>query len=260
MSYEPRNSKPHDTGSYTNSTGNDALSSSERKERYSRSDYRDRDMNRDYQNHRDQKDTRYRRRSASPESRSYDRLATDDRRGRRDREEKNYKDNRDSRGGDRDDKTTRDRKYYESLRRSEKSREWDRDSDRNTREDNGRSRFRGRERDREYEDENIFSNEYRKKPSFDDGKHDTNKWENDRYQGKQKEKTPTEDSTVQQEPEKPLEEDKAEKELTEEEKQMKMMQEMMGFGSFDTTKGKKMAGTKSGAVAKVKVSKYRQYM
>lgn len=41
---------------------------------------------------------------------------------------------------------------------------------------------------------------------------------------------------------------------------MKMMQEMMGFGSFDTTKGKKMAGTKSGAVAKVKVSKYRQYM
>ena len=38
------------------------------------------------------------------------------------------------------------------------------------------------------------------------------------------------------------------------------MQAMMGFGSFGTTKGKKVVGNNVGAVRKEKKSEYRQYM
>ncbi|ETS03063.1 DUF1777-domain-containing protein [Trichoderma reesei RUT C-30] len=38
------------------------------------------------------------------------------------------------------------------------------------------------------------------------------------------------------------------------------MQALMGFGGFDTTKGKKIPGNDVGAVRKEKKSEYRQYM
>lgn len=41
---------------------------------------------------------------------------------------------------------------------------------------------------------------------------------------------------------------------------MAAMQAMMGFGSFDTTKGKKVKGNNVGAVRKEKTTEYRQYM
>jgi hypothetical protein len=41
---------------------------------------------------------------------------------------------------------------------------------------------------------------------------------------------------------------------------MAAMQAMMGFGSFNSTKGKKVAGNNAGGVRKEKKSEYRQYM
>jgi U4/U6.U5 tri-snRNP-associated protein 3 len=41
---------------------------------------------------------------------------------------------------------------------------------------------------------------------------------------------------------------------------MAAMQAMMGFGSFDSTKGKKIKGNNVGAVRKEKKTEYRQYM
>jgi U4/U6.U5 tri-snRNP-associated protein 3 len=41
---------------------------------------------------------------------------------------------------------------------------------------------------------------------------------------------------------------------------MAAMQAMMGFGNFDTTKGKKVKGNNVGAVRKEKTTEYRQYM
>lgn len=41
---------------------------------------------------------------------------------------------------------------------------------------------------------------------------------------------------------------------------MDAMQAMMGFGSFASTKGTKVAGNNAGAVRKAKRTEYRQYM
>lgn len=41
---------------------------------------------------------------------------------------------------------------------------------------------------------------------------------------------------------------------------MAAMQAMMGFGNFDSTKGKKIRGNNVGAVRKEKKTEYRQYM
>lgn len=48
--------------------------------------------------------------------------------------------------------------------------------------------------------------------------------------------------------------------VDEEDDDMAAMQAMMGFGSFGTTKGKKVVGNNAGAVRKEKKSEYRQYM
>ena len=41
---------------------------------------------------------------------------------------------------------------------------------------------------------------------------------------------------------------------------MAAMQAMMGFGGFDSTKGKKIVGNNAGGVRKEKKNEYRQYM
>ncbi|CDR44957.1 CYFA0S16e00452g1_1 [Cyberlindnera fabianii] len=46
----------------------------------------------------------------------------------------------------------------------------------------------------------------------------------------------------------------------EEMNQQEMMMKLMGFGSFDSTKGKHVEGVGSGVAKKNKATKYRQYM
>ncbi|KAI8625415.1 hypothetical protein F5Y19DRAFT_270213 [Xylariaceae sp. FL1651] len=48
--------------------------------------------------------------------------------------------------------------------------------------------------------------------------------------------------------------------ITVEDDEMSAMQAMMGFGGFDTTKGKKVPGNNAGAIYKAKKTEYRQYM
>lgn len=52
----------------------------------------------------------------------------------------------------------------------------------------------------------------------------------------------------------------SEEELVVEDDGLEAMQAMMGFGGFDSTKGKKIKGNNLGAVHKEKKTEYRQYM
>lgn len=60
----------------------------------------------------------------------------------------------------------------------------------------------------------------------------------------------------------PMDEDEPEEEddVVVEADGLDAMQAMMGFGSFGSTKGKKVAGNNVGAVRKEKKTEYRQYM
>jgi U4/U6.U5 tri-snRNP-associated protein 3 len=58
----------------------------------------------------------------------------------------------------------------------------------------------------------------------------------------------------------PMDEDEQEDDIIVEDDGLDAMQAMMGFGSFGTTKGKKIAGNNVGAVRKEKKTEYRQYM
>lgn len=51
-----------------------------------------------------------------------------------------------------------------------------------------------------------------------------------------------------------------EEEVVVEDDDFAAMQAMMGFGGFDSTKGKKIKGNDLGAVHKEKKTEYRQYM
>ena len=55
-------------------------------------------------------------------------------------------------------------------------------------------------------------------------------------------------------------ENEAEDDIEVDDDGMDAMQAMMGFGSFASTKGTKVAGNNAGAVRKVKRTQYRQYM
>jgi U4/U6.U5 tri-snRNP-associated protein 3 len=56
----------------------------------------------------------------------------------------------------------------------------------------------------------------------------------------------------------PMDEDEGE--VVEVDDEMAAMQAMMGFGGFDSTKGKKVIGNKAGGAHKDKKLEYRQYM
>jgi len=58
----------------------------------------------------------------------------------------------------------------------------------------------------------------------------------------------------------PMDQDDDDDELVVEDDGLAAMQAMMGFGGFDTTKGKKIKGNNLGAVHKEKKTEYRQYM
>ena len=58
----------------------------------------------------------------------------------------------------------------------------------------------------------------------------------------------------------PMDEDEPEDDVEVETDGLDAMQAMMGFGSFGTTKGKKVVGNNVGAVRKEKKTEYRQYM
>lgn len=58
----------------------------------------------------------------------------------------------------------------------------------------------------------------------------------------------------------PMDEDEPEDDVVVEADGLDAMQAMMGFGSFGSTKGKKIPGNNAGAVRKEKKTEYRQYM
>lgn len=58
----------------------------------------------------------------------------------------------------------------------------------------------------------------------------------------------------------PMDEDEPEDDILVETDGLDAMQAMMGFGSFGSTKGKKIPGNNVGAVRKEKKTEYRQYM
>ncbi|KAF9426704.1 U4/U6.U5 small nuclear ribonucleoprotein [Podila epigama] len=99
-----------------------------------------------------------------------------------------------------------------------------------------------------HEEDDVNDGDYRRRRG--DSKSDDE--DSDRHSGKD-ERSKTKDEDIPMEPEKPLEE------MTPEEQEARMMA-LMGFGGFDSTKGKKVAGADvSGADIKQQRT-YRQYM
>ncbi|KAF9180824.1 U4/U6.U5 small nuclear ribonucleoprotein [Haplosporangium sp. Z 11] len=163
-----------------------------------------------------------------------------------------YRDSRSSGGGrHRDRERSRDRRDYRD-RGSDRRRD-DRYRDSQGGGSAGRRDYRDRDRsdrdrDRHRDDMDVEGGEYRRRRGDSDSEDDKDK---DRNKGSDK-KRPN-GGHVAVDLEKPLEE------LSPEDEEARMMA-LMGFGGFDSTKGKKVAGADvSGADIK-KQRQYRQYM
>ncbi|KAG0280411.1 hypothetical protein BGZ95_010226 [Linnemannia exigua] len=156
----------------------------------------------------------------------------------RSRDRRDYRDRAGDRGGRRDDYNRGHRDNDAGGRRDHRDRDRsDRDRDRDR---GGRDRDRNRD-DKDDKDDEEGSYRRRRDDNMDES-------DDEKDKGKSKKGEETVGDT-----DKPLEE------LTPEEQEARMMA-MMGFGGFDSTKGKKVAGADVSGVDIKKQRQYRQYM